>query len=166
MSDFVKNPMFESKTKFTISNVPIFYAKIFEDHYDDYEGKLRYKLTMQLDPALAGRMESSGFNIKFSDEGGAYLDAFRNHKTKDGKVLPPPKVVFEDGSTYDKEVHGFIGNGTVCDLEVSAQYYTMKQKQGKQMVDVTYLPCYLDKVIIKEFVPYESESAGNAADIF
>lgn len=150
------NPKFESKCKFVIENVPVYYAMLFEDFRDNYEGKETYKITALLPDGLADKMEASGFNIKEDDEGHKFLDCKRNCKLKSGKEMPPPIIVWDDGSKFDRDEAGSIGNGTVCDLHVTAQY----TKVGK----VTHLPCYLDKVVIKEFVPYDGGGAAEKAD--
>jgi len=153
-----RNPRFEEKCKFTVEHVRIFYPKITESYMDDYEGKLRYKLTMEINKDLAAKMEEAGFNVKYDENGQAFLDAIRNHKLKSGETMPPPQVVFEDGTVWNPEVHGFLGNETLCDVVVSAKY----TKVGKEW----RLPCYLDKIIIKELVAYEGASAPSASDVF
>ena len=157
-----RNEAFEGKgSSFTIEDAVLFYARLTVDTMDNYEGKERFKVTLQVTPELGAKMEEGGFNTKQDDEGNYYIDAFKNRvigkKEEERVIQKPPKVVFEDGTLWDIEEHGSIGNGTVADVEVFAKYV----KVGKNW----HLPMYLNKVIIKDFVPYEGEKKSNK-DIF
>jgi len=148
-----RNPNFEVRTKYVMSNVTLFYPKVFRDHLDEYEGKERYKVTLALEPEKAAKMEDQGFNIKYDEDNNAFVDAFRNKMIKKNtKEMPPPIIKFADGTPYDVDVHGFIGNGTVADVHVNSVY----TKVGKEV----YLPMYLDEIHIIELVPY----GGDAVD--
>ena len=153
-----RNPRFEEKCKFTISDVPVFYARVTENNYDDYEGKKRYKMTLNIPEDLAKKMEDSGFNVKHDENGEYFVDTYRNINLKSGDVMPPPPIRFEDGTPYDPTKDGLIGNETVCSVECSAKY----TKVGK----VWRLPLCLESIVIKELVPYEAAQAQDAREIF
>jgi len=152
------NPKFDEKVKFVIKDTALVYPKLFEDHMDDYEGTLSYKVTCTISKELGEKMAESGFNVKVSEDDEYFVDAKRKYKLKDGTIMPPPEIVFKDGTRFDKAVHGMIGNGTIADVHVTAQYI----KVGK----VTHLPARIFKVVIKNLVPYESDAGESADDVF
>jgi len=148
-----KNEAFEGKgMKFTMFAAPIMFAKITEENMDDYEGKLRFKVTIVVDSEMGPKMEENGFNVKQDDDGNYLVDAYKlriTGKGDDMKTNGPPDVVFADGTKWDYKEHGGIGNGTIADVEVFAKYV----KVGKEW----RLPLYLNKIILVDFVAYNPE---------
>lgn len=153
-----RNPKFEGKgVSVELKGVKLFYAKLTPDNVDNYEGKLRYKVTVLLDKALGQKFEDAGMNVKTTEDGDKIIDCFSNVKYKDGNERKPPIVVFEDGRVYDPAVDGFIGNETVANVDVIIKYV----KVGKNY----HLPLYLNKVTIIDFIPYGAPKE-DVEDIF
>lgn len=149
-----KNERFVEGTSFWIKNVTLFYAQVFEHNPDDYEGKIRWKITAVLEPELADKMLNAGFDVRQDDEGNRLLVCYRNKDLKNKKVNDPPVVKGPDGKIMDGSV--LIGNGSVGDLLVWAKYVTVKKE--------TFLPPYLNEVRVTELIPY-GDVAESADDI-
>lgn len=154
-----RNPKFEGNgVRFDIPNAELFYAKVTPDNLDEYEGKKRYKVTLRFDKELMEKFEDAGMNVKETEDGDKVIDTFRNYEyAKSKELLPPPVLVFADGTKYDPSEHGLIGNGTKATVSVSSKYI----KVGKNW----YLPLYLDKITFTDFVSYGGEKAS-VEDLF
>jgi len=128
---------------FTLESLEVIWCKLVTP--DEFEGKKRWKLTAILPDALADSMEKAGMNVKVTKEDvpRRCIDSYRNCVTRKGKTLSMIKVMDESGAEIDGAI---VGNGSVCDLNVSARYCTVGGKE--------HCPLRLDSVIVKKLVPY------------
>jgi hypothetical protein len=107
---------------------PIEWAKVFETNRDmtgyegayvDFEGA--YTVQQILSKDEYAKLQAAGTqkkpNQKRLMDGELMIKFERKHKitSRDGKVIPQaggaPKVMNADGTAWDKEVNGLIGNG-------------------------------------------------------
>ena len=99
-------------------------------------------------------------NQKRLMDGELMLKFERKHKitSRDGKVIPQaggaPKVMNADGTAWDKEVNGLIGNGSTA--EVTNLITTFKGGDGKMYSRTT-----MTEVKIIEHIPVEEKENSN-----
>lgn len=150
---------------------PIEWAKIteetrdmsgYEDEYAECEGA--YTLNQRLTKEEFEKLKQAGSQKKPMQkrllEGELVLKFIRKHKVtnKEGNVVAKaggaPIILNADGSKYDEEKDGKIGNGTVAD--VTNLISTFKGQDGK-----IYGRTTLKKIQIVEMVPYEPDAAAD-----
>lgn len=149
---------FSNGVEFILPGVPVEYAMVQEDRPDEYRGEKKWKIDCMLDDDRANKLKKAKFLIKYRlDENGRasgapFLSVYRKCITQKGKELDPPSVTLEDGTLYTDA----IGNGSICDVYV----YARENTDGSGRV-----VSFLNKVIIKELIPYEGNDAQGIDDI-
>lgn len=150
---------------------PIEWAKVFETNrdmtgYDDtyvpFEGAYTVQQILSKDEYT--KLQAAGTqkkpNQKRLMDGELMLKFERKHKitSRDGKVIPQaggaPKVMNADGTAWDKEVNGLIGNGSTA--EVTNLITTFKGGDGKMYSRTT-----MTEVKILEHIPVEEKENSN-----
>lgn len=150
---------------------PIEWAKVFETNRDmtgyegayvDFEGA--YTVQQILSKDEYAKLQAAGTqkkpNQKRLMDGELMLKFERKHKitSRDGKVIPQaggaPKVMNADGTAWDKEVNGLIGNGSTA--EVTNLITTFKGGDGKMYSRTT-----MTEVKIIEHIPVEEKENSN-----
>lgn len=146
---------------------PIEWAKVFETNRDmtGYEGAYvdfdgAYTLQQKLDKEefekLKASQSSKKPNQKRLMDGELVIKFERKHKVtrRDGTVLPQaggaPKVTDADGTPWDADTNGLIGNGSTA--EVTNLVTIFKGSDGKQYSRTT-----MTGVKILEHVPVEDK---------
>lgn len=147
------------------------WAKIFETNRDmtgyegayvDFEGAYTVQQILSKDEYT--KLQAAGTqkkpNQKRLMDGELMLKFERKHKitSRDGKVIPQaggaPKVMNADGTAWDKEVNGLIGNGSTA--EVTNLITTFKGSDGKMYSRTT-----MTEVKIIEHIPVEEKENSN-----
>lgn len=147
------------------------WAKIFETNRDmtgyegayvDFEGAYTVQQILSKDEYT--KLQAAGTqkkpNQKRLMDGELMLKFERKHKitSRDGKVIPQaggaPKVMNADGTAWDKEVNGLIGNGSTA--EVTNLITTFKGGDGKMYSRTT-----MTEVKIIEHIPVEEKENSN-----
>lgn len=150
---------------------PIEWAKVFETNRDmtgyegayvDFEGAYTVQQILSKDEYT--KLQAAGTqkkpNQKRLMDGELMLKFERKHKitSRDGKVIPQaggaPKVMNADGTAWDKEVNGLIGNGSTA--EVTNLITTFKGGDGKMYSRTT-----MTEVKIIEHIPVEEKENSN-----
>ena len=150
---------------------PIEWAKVFETNRDmtgyegayvDFEGAYTVQQILSKDEYT--KLQAAGTqkkpNQKRLMDGELMLKFERKHKitSRDGKVIPQaggaPKVMNADGTAWDKEVNGLIGNGSTA--EVTNLITTFKGGDGKMYSRTT-----MTEVKILEHIPVEEKENSN-----
>jgi len=136
--------------KFEVSGV-IEWARLFEDNrdFEGYNGVYQecegaYTLDLLLNDESKETFESSGSAKKLKEVEGKWKVKFvRKHKGPFKKAGGPPVVVWKDGSAFDADVEGMIGNGTTGTVEFEV-YPTKAGINGTRLL----------KVLIDDLVEY------------
>ena len=147
------------------------WAKVFETNRDmtgyegayvDFEGA--YTVQQILAKDEYAKLQAAGTqkkpNQKRLMDGELMIKFERKHKitSRDGKVIPQaggaPKVMNADGTAWDKEVNGLIGNGSTA--EVTNLITTFKGNDGKMYSRTT-----MTEVKIIEHIPVEEKENSN-----
>ena len=147
------------------------WAKVFETNRDmtgyegayvDFEGAYTVQQILSKDEYT--KLQAAGTqkkpNQKRLMDGELMLKFERKHKitSRDGKVIPQaggaPKVMNADGTAWDKEVNGLIGNGSTA--EVTNLITTFKGGDGKMYSRTT-----MTEVKIIEHIPVEEKENSN-----
>ena len=143
--------------KFSIEGTGM-WVRVFEDNrdMDGFNGAYQncdgaYTLDLIFNEEAKDKFLLSGSAKKPKEiEPGQYKTKFvRKHKGPFAAASGAPKVVWSDGSEYDYEVEGPIGNGSI--LEIQGEVYPTKMGVNGTRIN---------KVIIKEhvaFVPQDEE---------
>lgn len=153
--------------EFVWSDVQIYYAQIFEDNFDTYEGKQRYVLKVLVPEEKVESMAAAGFNVRNFEgenipdelEGRMYIEAYKYKVTLRGREQEPPTcgILDENGDKIIYDGKG-IGNGSTANINVFAKYV----KVGGAI----RLPLYLNGVLITELVPYSGGGKRSLDDMF
>jgi len=166
-----------------ILNGTFFWSKVFAfnrvmtDHLGDLvkskpvdmvsdEDAGRYEIEIRLNKDEAGKIaragarqkpkmdKETGFPKEF-DEGYAYRFTRFHVVPKAKPAGGQPEIVFRDGTKFDPELHGLIGNGTTGSLEIRVDKFMInvqgRQEQGARSV--------LQKIIIDTLVEYWPEKS-------
>lgn len=130
------------------------WAKVFEEWRENvdwqgqpYDYEALYKIDLILDKEQRKLLKDSGSALKgkFDDDGNFVATFKRKHKGPFEKASGPPKVTKADGSKWDIEADGVIGNGSK--VEIVVEVYDTKMAPGTRLVSVRVL----------EHVPYVKE---------
>ena len=154
-----------AKTKFVTVKGKAYWARVFEDNrdmtgykpdpsepgtFEECDGA--YTVDVYLEPKEADKLKKAGSALKGSvDEHGFKVRLKRKHTVKDrhGNVLDwaggPPVVLKEDGSKWDYDTDGTIGNESEAEFKVSV--YPTKFANGTR----------LEAMKVTNHVPYEME---------
>lgn len=97
--------------------------------------------------------KETGFPKEF-DEGYAYRFSRFHVVPKAAPAGGQPEIVFRDGTKFDPELHGLIGNGTTGSLEIRVDKFEIRNKEGKTEQAARSV---LQKVIIDDLVEYWPE---------
>jgi hypothetical protein len=162
-----------------ILNGTLYWAKVFEfnrvmkDHLGDLikskptnmvsdEDAGRYEIEIRLSKEEATKIaragarqkpkmdKETGFPKEF-DEGYAYRFTRFHVVPKAAPAGGQPQIEFRDGTKFDPELHGLIGNGTTGSLEVRVDKFEIKNREGKTEQAARAV---LQKVIIDSLVEY------------
>lgn len=127
------------------------WAKVYEDHYDEYMGNKRWSIFLEFkDENELGKFKNSGLRLQLKDTPGAGVQFRRPfQKLIKGEVVTfdPPEV-----NQWDDESKSFvpftapIGNGSLVRVNV-AVYDTAKGKGHR-----------LQSVSVMKHVPYEPKA--------
>lgn len=146
-----------AKTQFIDLEGTAYWARVFEDNRDmtgykpspDVEGPYEacegaYTVDLYLEPDQADKLKKAGSAKKGSiDENGFKVRLIRKHIGPFKDASGPPKVMKEDGSVWDFEEDGPIGNGSKVKARVSV--YPTKMVPGTR----------LESLKVVEHVPME-----------
>lgn len=125
---------------------PIQWAKVFEGNREmkDYQGVEHifgglYKIDMILDKDQKKVLKESGSALKgkFDDDGNFIVTFKRKHEGPFAEASGAPKVFKADGTIWDMDIDGTIGNGSIA--EVTVEVYTTKMAPGTRLVSVKVL---------------------------
>jgi len=144
-------------TKFIDLEGTAYWARVFEDNRDmtgykpspDVEGAYEncggaYTVDLYLEPDQADKLKDAGSAKKGSiDENGFKVRLIRKHEGPFEAASGPPKVVKDDGTPWDFEDDGPIGNGSKVKVRVSV--YPTKMQPGTR----------LESMKVVEHVPME-----------
>lgn len=121
----------------------------FEGNWEEFGGK--HTINLCVDEESKKIIEDSGTAGTFREdnEGDEVFRFTRKVKGPFAAASGPPKVVFENGTSWDYDVDGPIGNGSVCKIRFCV--YPTKLKPGTRM----------EKVTILDFIPYISDEDVN-----
>ena len=140
--------------KFTVEGT-INWARVFEDNrdMDGYNGAYQpcdgaYTFDLLVDEDNMKKLQEAGTAKKFKEvETGKYkVKMVRKHVGPFDAASGPPKVVWNDGSSYDYDVEGSIGNGSFCEVR-GVVYPTKAGINGTRF----------DTVVVKDHVVYTPE---------
>ena len=139
-----RNPKFEEMYTFKLEGIKCMYPRLFQP---DTKFESVWKVDLILPQKLADEMAAVGFNVRQKDYGDGEVNVItakrKTHK-RNGDPMYPPNVYDADAARWDEAVA--IGNGSVLNVQVAAQY---REVGGK-----TRLPLYLNAVQVVELVPY------------
>jgi len=121
----------------------------FQGAYEDCDGAYTVDVILDKENRQVLKDSGSAKKGKLDDDDNFVVKFVRKHSGPFAEASGPPKVVWEDGTAFDTEVDGIIGNGTVADIEY--EVYPTAFVNGTR----------LRKVTIKEFVPYISDAEVN-----
>jgi hypothetical protein len=152
---------------------PVQWAKVFEHNRDmqGYDGDAHtwggtYVLDMILDDANWKKLKDAGSAKKSKERKDTDIEAegtkvslSRKHEGPFVEASGPPKVLRTDGTAWDFEEDGYIGNGSICEVTVTV-YETINPKTGKKGITGTRL----DKVKVIENVTYERQEEPDEDD--
>jgi hypothetical protein len=168
---------------------PVEWAKVFPFNREmrSYEGELikhrqqkgmvpdeeagEYKIDIHLDKDQFKALVQTGAKqapkkdkdtgLPREDEEGRLTFTFRRLHCipKAAKAGGPPVVKFADGTVFDPESHGLIGNGTVATLMLRVEKFPGRDPKGNKVEAVRTT---LQEITIDELVPYESEGESVA----
>lgn len=125
---------------------PVSWAKVFEKNKEmkDWQGEFHafgglYKIDMVLDKDQKKTLKGSGSAIKgrFDDDGNFVVTFKRKHEGPFEEASGAPKVTKADGTVWDIDVDGTIGNGSIA--EVTVEVYDTKMAPGTRLVSVKVL---------------------------
>jgi len=143
------------------------WTQIFEDNrdmkgYNEATGAFdipsptngRYSIFMTLTPEDFKKLKLTGSyaakNSKFDDDGNDVVKFGRNHEHRNfkGELMDwasgPPKVVKADGTPWSFEDDGAVGNGSICEVEVTT--YTTSKATGTRLEKVKVI-IWVEEVI-------------------
>lgn len=156
---------------------PVQWAKVFEENRDmsGWDGSAAsewggtYTLDIILSPEEEKKLKQAGSARKIKDrkdsdievEGNKYSFS-RKHEGPFEKVSGPPKVVKADGTAWDFDEDGYIGNESICELTLSVYPTKARDKsgnviEGKAGINGTRL----DKVKVLKLETYERQDEGD-----
>lgn len=152
-----------SKSKKHSVKGKFYWAKVFEDNrdMDGWEGTYQacdgaYTIDIHVNEEEYLKFRESGSardckkdklgNHVLDDEGLRILKIIRKHKGPFDAASGAPKVKWRDGTPYDYEAEGTLGNGTVGEV-VFVTYPTKAGVNGTRM----------EAVVVDELVTYEPE---------
>ena len=135
---------------FNLSNIVCYWVHLDPANPDTAFGNNKWCLEMRLDDEIAAQLKALGFSVgdKTDKDGTVTKNIFKAKKevmTKSGVAQTPPNVVGPDGKTKWNFAET-IGNGTVCNLQLSAKAWPIKGKWK--------MGCYITGVQVVDHVPY------------
>lgn len=104
--------------------------------------------------------KETGFPAQF-EEGYAYRFSRFHSVPKAPKAGGMPEIVFRDGTPFDPDVHGLIGNGTTGSLEIRVDKF-MVNVQGRSEAAARSV---LQKIIIDELVEYRQNNSEDDMEV-
>jgi len=121
---------------------------------DEYEGNKFWKVSFYpKDADELQKIKDTGLKLKIREDDGGKFVIFKRPETKQFKTdlvtFEAPKVINPDGSEFDAEAQGQIGNGTKATVKV--EIFDAGQRKGHR----------LEMVRIDELVKYEKPEAEN-----
>lgn len=146
-------------TKYVVFEGPVEWAQVFEsnrdmgDFHDAYDGQ--YSLNMILDSDNLDKFIECGaiMKPKKNENGETFVKFRRKHIDRFPESSGPPRVLKNDGTKWDIEEDGLLGNGTVCKVKVS--FFQSKAGVGHR----------LETIVVKDHVVFES-SGDRDSDMF
>ena len=135
---------------FNLSNIECFWVHLDPKSPDTAFGNNKWCLEMRLPDEVAAQLKALGFTVvdKTDKDGVVVKNIFKAKKevlTKSGDMQQPPRVVGPDGRT-PWDFNEVIGNGTICNLQLSAKAWPIKGKWQ--------MGCYVVAVQVVNYVPY------------
>jgi hypothetical protein len=134
---------------------------------DDDAG--RYEIEIRLSKEEAAKIARSGARQKPKldketgfpkefDEGYAYRFTRFHVVPKAAPAGGQAEIVFRDGTKFDPELHGLIGNGSTGSLEIRVDKFEIRNKEGKTEQAARAV---LQKIIIDTLVEFWPEKSGD-----
>lgn len=170
-----------AKTTKLILNGSLHWAKVFEFNREmtDHLGELlkskpvelvsdedagAYEIEIHISQEEAKKIAKAGARQKpkidretgfpkLFDDGYAYRFRRFHSVPKAPPAGGAPEVVFRDGTAFDPDLHGLIGNGTKGSLEIRVDQFQVNVKGRTE----TAARAVLQKVIIDDLVEYSSK---------
>lgn len=158
---------------------PVQWAKVFGENRDmtGWDGSAEewggtYVIDMILSPEEEKKLKQAGSARKIKDrkdtdievEGNKYSFS-RKHEGPFDEASGPPKVVKADGTAWDFDEDGYIGNGSICELTLSVYPTKARDKngnviEGKAGINGTRL----DKIKVLKLETYERQEEPEDED--
>lgn len=133
----------ESKT-IIVSNAKVRWAKVQKP--EDAFGKDQWSIDVYPSAADAEKLRGAGLQLK-DGEGGPFITAKRNAKSKKGNDISPPRVVDADKRPFG----GLIGNGSTCNVIISVYPWTFGTRKG--------MGAWLEAVQVVDLVQYSPKDS-------
>lgn len=117
----------------------------FQGAYENCDGAYTVDVILDKDQRKILKDSGSAKKGKLDDEDNFVVKFVRKHKAPFKEAGGPPKVLWSDGTKFDTETDGIIGNGTTAEIEF--EVYPTAYVNGTR----------LRKVKLLEFIPYVSD---------
>ena len=140
-----------ASTRYILDGVAT-WAKIFPENVDEYNGVKKYSITLSMEDELADKFEGTGTRkvLKRGGDGKYQVKLTRPFAQPTFPELGgAPVVVDENGEPFKQ----LIGNGSKVSVEITV--YDTKMGKGTR----------LDKVIVRDLVPYDGKEKVEAINL-